>query len=145
MLARHTVPQLDTHSDSCYSCQTLLSDFLCFRPNPNSIQDLDGMTQVVRGQETVAHCLAHEDKHCLAGCPCERPSSHEARRQPHQVEIHQFHAFDVVAGGTRTVEFVLEFFGVGPSPPGLVLLDITCNHCTHDFSPSPMIQWQRTV
>ena len=75
----------------------------------------------------------------------QRPSGLEARRQPHQVEIHQLHAFEVVAGGTRSVEFVFEFFGVESSPPGLVFSDITCSGCTLDVSQPPaMIQWQLT-
>ena len=41
--------KLGTHPDRCYSCDSLLSDFLCF-PNPNSIQDFDGIEEVVRGQ-----------------------------------------------------------------------------------------------
>ena len=66
MFARHTFPELDTHPDRFYSCRNSLSDFLCFCPN-SSIQDVDGTAEVVRGQKLSANCLAHEDKHCLAG------------------------------------------------------------------------------
>ena len=58
----------------------------------------------------------------------------------HHVDLTQFHFLGVIAGGTRSVEFVLKFLGVEQSPPGLALSDITCNHCKHDCSQSLLSQ-----
>ena len=124
MFARLTVAQLDTHPDRCYSCHNLLLDILGFCPNPNGIQNLDGMEEVVRLKKLVANCLAHEDKRCLAAHHFRNCQDHDARRQPHLVELHQVHFLEVIAGGTRHVKFVLKFLGVEHSPPELVLSDI---------------------
>ena len=51
--------------------------------------------------------------------------------------------FEVIAGGTRGVEFVLKVFEVAQSPPGLVLSDIRCNRCKHDCSRSRLSPWQQ--
>ena len=66
VLARHTVAQLDIHPDRCHSFLNLLSDSLGFRPNPSSIQNLDGMEKKCsEGNNVFANFPAHEDKHCL--------------------------------------------------------------------------------
>ena len=131
-LARRTVVNL-TLTQTASIPATTLYRVLCFCPYPNSIQDPDGMAEVVTGQKNVRALSGARRQALSRGMSLQRLSGHEARQQPHHVVAHQFRAFEVVAGGTRSVEFVLEFFGVRPSPPGLVLSDITCNCYTHIF------------
>ena len=73
------------------------------------------MEEVFRRQQLVAKCRAHEDKQCLTGPVFRDCQSHDARRQPHHVELPQFHALEVIAGGTRGVKFALNFFQVEQS------------------------------
>ena len=131
MFARHTVAQLDTHPDRCHSCHNLLSNSPSICPNPSSSQNLDGMEEVIRGRQQVATCLAHEDKHCLTLFHFRDCQGHDARRKPHHVELLQLHVPAVIAGGTRSVKFVLKFPGSNNHH-----LDITCKHCKHKCSQS---------
>ena len=130
--------------DRCHSCHNLHSDSLGFCPNASSIQGLDGREEVIRRQQPVAKCLAHEDKHCLTVHHFRDCEGHDARREPHHVELPQFHFLEVIEGGTRSVNFALKFFGVGQSQLGLFLSDFTCKHCKHDCSQSPLSHWQVT-
>ena len=100
---------------------------------------------MIRGQQQVASCLAHEHKHCLTVLHFRNCQGHDARRQPNQVEIPQFHFLELIAACTRSVKFVLTFLGVEQSPPGLVLSDITRKQCKHDCSQSPDSRWQVTT
>ena len=88
--------------------------------DPSSIQNLDGIEEVIRGQQLLANCLAHEDKHCLTVLQFSDCQGHDARRQPHHVELPQFHFLEVIAGGTCSVKFVLKFIVVEQSALGLI-------------------------
>ena len=98
MFGCHSFAQCDTHPDYRHSFHNFLSGFLAFCPNPTSMQNLDGIEEVIKGQHLVATCLVREDKHRLTVRHFRDCQGRDAKRQLHHVELPQFHVLEVIVG-----------------------------------------------